>query len=198
MNFHIKPGNNEPTEMESVMTTWIADIAGILQSEELVKPLYNTEGGYSGAGWTCPASPAGFCYTDANMQASYIARFYIYSYSLGISNNVWYDWSPSLTGLGSTSADTAYNQVYDWMVGSTFGACSADGTVWTCTLTLSNGVAAAAIWDTSQTCTPCTTTNQTVGGSYLSYLGILTGAKKTTIVGNTVPVGIQPILVQAQ
>ncbi len=74
VNFHMKPGNNEPTEMESVMSTWTADIASILQSEELAKPLYNTEGGYSGTGWTCPASPTGFCYTDANMQASYIAR----------------------------------------------------------------------------------------------------------------------------
>jgi hypothetical protein len=198
MNFHMKPGNNEPTEMESVMSAWTTDISGILQSEELAKPVYNTEGGYSGTGWTCPASLAGFCYTDTNMQASYIARFYIYSYSLGVSNNVWYDWSPSLKGIGSTSADTAYSQVYNWMVGSTFGGCSADGTVWTCTLTLSNGVAAAAIWDTSQTCTPCTTVNQTVGNSYLSYLGLLTGATKTTIIGHTVPVGIQPILVQAQ
>jgi uncharacterized protein YjdB len=198
MNFHLKPGNNAPAGMESVMSEWTANITGILQSAELAKPLYNTEGGYSANGWTCPPSPAGFCYTDANMQASYIARFYLYSYSLGITNSVWYDWAPSLTGIGSTSANTAYNQVYSWMVGSSFGSCSVNGTVWTCTLTLANGVAAAAIWDTSQTCTPCTTMNQTVGGSYLSYLGLLTGGTKTTIVNQTVPVGIQPILVQAQ
>jgi uncharacterized protein YjdB len=198
MNFHMKPGGNVPTEMESVMSTWTANIDGILQSEELAKPLYNTEGGYSGSGWTCPPSPVGFCYTDTNLQASYVARFYLYSYSLGVSNSVWYDWSPSLNGIGSTSADTAYSQVYNWMVGSAFGNCSVNGTVWTCTLTLANGVAAAAIWDTSQTCTPCTTMNQTVSSSYLSYLGLLTGATKATIVGNTVPVGIQPILVQAQ
>jgi len=198
MNFHLKPGNNAPTVMESVMSEWTANITGILQSAELAKPLYNTEGGYSANGWTCPPSPAGFCYTDANMQASYIARFYIYSYSLGITNSVWYDWAPSLTGIGSTSANTAYNQVYSWMVGSSFGSCSVNGTVWTCTLTLANGVAAAAIWDTSQTCTPCSTMNQTVSGSYLSYLGLLTGGTKTAIVNQTVPVGIQPILVQAQ
>jgi len=65
-------------------------------------------------------------------------------------------------------------------------------------MTLPNGVAAAAIWDTSQTCTPCSTTNQVVGSQYLSYQGLLTGGTKTTIVGNTVPVGIQPILLQAQ
>jgi len=198
MNFHMKPGNNEPTVMESVMSTWTDNIASILRSAELAKPLYNTEGGYSETGWTCPASPAGFCYTDANMQASYIARFYIYSYSLGVSNNVWYDWSSTNEGLGSTSADTAYTEVYNWLVGSTFGSCSVSGTVWTCTMTLANGVAAAAVWDTSQSCTPCTTMDQTVGSAYLSYRGLLTGGTKTTIVGNTVPVGIQPILVQAQ
>jgi hypothetical protein len=198
MNFHMKPGNNEPTVMESVMSQWTAAITGVLQSAELAKPLYNTEGGYSEDGWTCPASPAGFCYTDANMQAGYVARFYIYSYSLGISNDVWYNWSPSKSGLGSTNADTAFSQVYSWLVGSTFGSCSVSGTVWTCTMTLANGVAAAAVWDTSQSCTPCTTLNQTVGSAYLSYLGLLTGGTKTPIVGNTVPVGIQPILVQAQ
>jgi hypothetical protein len=198
INFHMKPGNDEPTVMESVMRTWTADIAGILQNPELAKPLYNTEGGYSGSGWTCPASPAGFCYTDANMQASYVARFLFYSYSLGVSNNVWYDWSPGATGLGSANADTAYSQVYNWLVGSTFGSCSASGTVWTCTVTLANGVAAAAVWDTSQSCTPCTALDQPVGSEYLSYLGLLTGATKTPIVGGSVPVGIQPILLQAQ
>ena len=35
VNIHMKPGNNEPTEMESVMSTWTAEIAGILQSNEL-------------------------------------------------------------------------------------------------------------------------------------------------------------------
>jgi hypothetical protein len=198
VNFHLKPGNGQPTVMESVMSNWTSSIAKILQTMELAKPLFNTEGGYSSSGWTCPANSPGFCYTDANMQASFIARYYLYSYSLGLSNNVWYNWSPSLNGIGSTNADTAYNQVYSWMVGSTFGSCSANGTVWTCTMTLSNGVAAAAIWDTSQTCTPCTTLNQTVGNSYLSYLGLLTGGTSTAIVNHTVPVGIQPILVQAQ
>jgi uncharacterized protein YjdB len=190
INFHMKPGNNYPTSLESVMSTWAGNIDGILQSSELAKPLFNTEGGYSSAGWTAP-------YTDANMQAAYIARIYIYSYSLGISGDVWYDWSPALNGLGSSNANTAYSEVYNWMVGSTFGSCTVNGTVYTCTMTLANGVAAAAIWDSSQTCTPCTTANQTVGSEYLSYLTLASGPE-TAIVGNTVPVGIQPILVQAQ
>jgi len=197
INFHMKPGNNQPVAMENVMSAWTASIAGILQSPELAKPLYNTEGGYAIGGWNCATSP-GFCYTDSNMQASYVARFLIYSYSIGIANNVWYDWSTSINGLGSANANTAYNQAYGWMVGSSFGSCSENGTVWTCTMTLPNGVAAAAVWDTSQTCTPCTTANQTVGSQYLSYQGLLTGNTKTSIVGNTVPVGIQPILLQVQ
>ena len=42
--------------------------------------------------------------------------------------------------------------------------CSASGTVWTCELTLANGTAAEAIWDTSQICSDgtCTTSNQNV------------------------------------
>ncbi|HZW92844.1 MAG TPA: Ig-like domain-containing protein, partial [Candidatus Eremiobacteraceae bacterium] len=189
VNFHMKPGNLYPTSLESVMNTWISSLKGVLRSAELAKPIFNTEGGYAAAGWSSP-------YTDPNMQAAYIARFYIYSYSLGVSNDVWYYWNPSQNGLGSSNANTAYSQVYDWMVGSTFGGCTVSGTVYACTMTLANGVAAAAIWDNSQTCTPCTTTNLPVAPSYLSYLTL--AGTKNAIVGNTVPVGIQPILVKAQ
>jgi hypothetical protein len=189
VNFHMKPGTLYPTPLESVMNTWKSSLKGVLQKAELAKPLFNTEGGYASAGWSSP-------YTDPNMQAGYIARFYIYSYFLGVSNDVWFDWNPTQNGLGSSNANTAYSEVYDWMVGSTFGGCTVNGTVYTCTMTLPNGVAAAAIWDNSQTCTPCTTTNQPVATSYLSYLTL--AGTKNAIVGNTVPIGIQPILVQSQ
>jgi hypothetical protein len=206
INFHMKPGQN----LEGQMSTWVTAIDALLVAQDLAKPLYNTEGGFSAAGWTSPYS------ADSNLQASFIAQFYPYSYSLGVLNNVWYDWTTnSNAGLGnstvgSVGAQTAWNQIYTWMVGSTMGtlttsspqgsSCPAGETcfTYTYTMTLPNSVAAAIIWDTSQTCTPCTTANQTVNSSYLSYLTTLGGITKTSIVSHQVPVGIQPILVQAQ
>jgi hypothetical protein len=53
INFHGKEGGNFPTLAESVLDTWVSAITGILSAADLAKPFYNTEGGYSGAGWTC-------------------------------------------------------------------------------------------------------------------------------------------------
>jgi hypothetical protein len=207
INFHMKPG----ASMESQMSTWIAAIDAIpLTTQELAKPLDNTEGGYNAAGWVAP-------YTDANLQASYIARFYAYSFSLGVDNNVWYDWTTNgNAGLGSVAANTAYSQIYSWMDGAVMGTlstssplgsnCPGGTTCFTYTYTLTlpptptfpSGVPAAIMWDTSETCTPCTTNAQTVSSSYLSYLTTQGGSAKTSIISHSVPVGIQPILVQAQ
>jgi hypothetical protein len=186
INFHMKPGEEYPTTLESTLSTWVGNIRGILQTNESQKPLYNDEGGYGEEGWASP-------YTDSNMQASFLARDYLYSAWLNVADTVWY-YQGGGTGMGSATANTAYTEVYRWMTGSTFESCSVSGTVWTCTMTLSNGVAAEAMWDTSQTCTPCTTGNVAVSNAWISYLD-LTGTSHT-IVGDTVPVGIQPVLLE--
>ena len=203
INFHAKPGAN----LETAIPTQVTAMQGILQSAELAKPLDNTEAGFSSTGWTCP-NPAVFasCYTDPNMQAGYIARMYAFYYWKGVGNDVWYNWSPPNGGLGSSAAGVAYTQVYNWMVGSTFGTCTNASTVWTCTMTLANGVAAAMVWDTSKSCggTPsvCSFGVQTVGSSYLSYLDLYGDPKFTIpqspLSAHQVNVGIMPILVQAQ
>ncbi len=200
INFHLKPGGTSLTA-EAQMDQWVSATQAVLQPAELAKPLFNTEGGYNGgiAGWGAP-------YTDPNMQASFIGRFYIYSLQKGISNSEWYDWDANNGGLGSTTANTAYGQVESWLAGATFGSCTtgvpgtAGGGLFTysCTLTLVNGTQALAIWDNSQSCSDgtCTTTNQTVAGQYTSYL-TLAGGSATPIIGNQVPVGIEPLLLLA-
>lgn len=186
INFHAKPGAN----LETAIPTQVAAMEAILQSAELAKPLDNTEAGFSATGWSG-------AYTDGDMQAAYIARMYIFYYWKGVANDVWYNWSPANAGLGSSQAAVAYTQVYNWMVGSTVGNCTNASTVWTCTMTLPSGTAAAMIWDTSKSCAAgiCTTANQTVATHYQSYLD-LAGDPKTSISSHIVPVGIKPILLQ--
>lgn len=204
INFHVKSGVNGAEAQVPVATTTIDNI---LQSAELAKPLDNTEDGFSAGGWTCPGTTD--CYTDPDMQASYISRSYIMFYWKGWVNDAWYNWSTAYNGMGSVTANNAYSQLYNWMVGSTFGTCTNSLTVWTCTMTLAqaslaypSGIPAAMIWDTSQYCygtpvTGCTFSTHTVSSTYLSYLDLY-GNPKVTIVGNSVQVGIMPRLLQAQ
>jgi|HubBroStandDraft_4_1064222.scaffolds.fasta_scaffold00021_30 hypothetical protein len=197
INFHVKPG---VSGAETVVPTATEAINGILQSAELAKPLDNTEDGFGSGGWSCPGMTD--CYTDPDMQAGYIARDYIEFFFNGWSNDAWYNWSTTYNGMGSTTANVAYGQLYNWMVGSVPGTCSVSGTVHTCTLTLPNSVAAAMIWDSVQYCygtpvTGCTFSTHTVGSSYLSYLDLY-GNPKVTITGHSMQIGIMPRLAQAQ
>ena len=52
------------------------------------------------------------------MAASYVPRYLMMAWSLGVSNITWYPWD----GIGLSSqplAVTAWSQTYDWLVGST-------------------------------------------------------------------------------
>jgi len=215
INFHTKPGSSYPTSLESVMNTWTSNIKGLLQPAESAKPLFGTEGGYAASGWVAPYT------TDLN-QAAFIARFYIYLYSKGYANNVWYAYNTTINGLGSVAANTAYSQVFSGLVGATSLACSvsANGTadsaqpsLYTCTFTEPDGTPAQWMWDNDNTAEPafwdtgaannlechssvCPTHVQPVPAAMLTYVD-LTGVK-TSITGGQVPVGIRPILVQAK
>jgi hypothetical protein len=200
LNFHMKPQADLGPQMDS----WVAAIDAILSPAELAKPLYNTEGGYSGQGWAAP-------YNTADMEEAYIGQFYVYSIYKGIGNTVWYNDQPVSGGLGVAAppndANTAYSNVFNWMVGASTPACTlnSDGihtpnSLYVCTTTLANGVAAQIMWDVdpSMYCsgTTCPTINQPVSSSYLSFLDL--AGNKTAIVGNAAPVGIKPVLVEAQ
>ena len=199
INFHMKPGSSLSSQLDS----WISGIQQILAAPELLKPFYNTEGGYSGQGWTAP-------FNTPDMEEAYVGQFYIYSIYKGISNIVWYNYASSHGGIGDSAppndANTAYSNVYNWLVGSAIPVCTvgSDGvnsvSLYTCATTLSNGVAAQIMWDSdpSMYCSAsgCPTLNQTVSSSNITYRDL--AGNKSTIVNSTVPVGIKPILVQAQ
>ncbi len=217
VNFHMKPGTNYPSTLESVMDSWSSAVKGILQPAELAKPSFITESGYSATGWGGP-------YTVDLNQAAYIARIYLYDYYKGYASNTWYDYTTNnnQNGLGSTAANSAYSQIYSQMVGAQGMTCSthqngsgdaAQPSLYICTFTAPDGTTAQWMWDADNTGEPlfwntgapnnlecnsgqCPTLTQTVSGSMQSYIDI-TGAKMT-ITGGQVPVGIRPILVQAK
>ncbi len=195
INFHMKPGN-EPTILpETQITTMVTSGQGVLQSAEQSKPFWNGESGYSGKGWTGS-------YTDVDMQASFVPRYFLIQWSLGVSSINWYTWDISndlwTSKHGASLAATAWQTTYGWMVGATLTApCSAAGDIWTCGLTLSSGVAAEAMWDASKSCSggTCTTSSHTVDSKWTTYQDI-TGASHSVPSTHKVAVGIKPILLQ--
>jgi hypothetical protein len=196
LNFHMKPGsesgNNCPAPIlctaESAMQWYIANIQSILQPAELAKPLWDGEAQYS---------PTGFAnaYTDPDMAASFMPRFYLMDWSLGVSGIAWYYASSQAE---PASAETSYQQTYNWLENSSLiTPCAASGTLWSCTI-VNAGTSYLIMWDTSQSCSDgvCTTGNQTVGSQWTQYQDMTTASTPITISGHSVPVGIKAVVIQ--
>jgi hypothetical protein len=193
INFHLKPGNetgnNCPTPIpctpESAMQWYVSNIKAILQPAELAKPLWNGEASYSKSGFTN-------AYTDADMKASFMPRYLLINWSLGITAMHWYTWE----SITPTSVQTSYQQAYNWLYGSTLTTpCAAVSTVWSCGITKS-GTSYLIMWDTAQSCAngSCTTANQTVAPNWTHYQDMTTASTPIGISGGVVPLGIKPVV----
>lgn len=181
----------------------ISDLNAILPefSEVHGKPLFCTEGGWG------RAKIEGF--TDPDLQAAFLARYYLLQNSTNVTRVYWYQWdSPSAGSLwspsgGPTKAATAYADVYNWITGATLAnACSKNGTVWTCAYTRPNGYQALAVWDanTAVTCytalaPDCSTFTIPSGTTYIEYRDLF-GAVTALNGSSTVPIGSKPILLE--
>ena len=112
----------------------------LLSTTDLAKPLWSTEGGWA----------QNSTVTDPDIQASWVARYYLLGWSSGVAEMYWFAYdSPTYgslwtSGGGLNKAGTAYGQTYNWIVGSSLTTpCSVSGTVWTCGLTLADGTASS-------------------------------------------------------
>jgi hypothetical protein len=193
INFHLKPGNETgnncpapiPCTPESGMQWYVSNIKAILQPAELLKPLWNGEASYSKSGFTG-------AYADTDMKASFMPRYWLINWSLGISAMHWYTWE----SIAPAAVQTSYQQTYNWLYGSTLTTpCAAAATVWSCSIT-KTGTQYLILWDTAQSCSggSCTTANQTVASNWTQYQDMTTASTAIAISGNVVPVGIKPVV----
>jgi hypothetical protein len=146
------------------------------------------------------------CFTNQDLQAAFLARFYLLHLSEGLQRFYWRGWIDGDGGIFDKNnghlykAGVAYEQISSWLPGNTMTRqCSKTprkGTIWTCNFAGPKHYRAEAIWDTSQTCKKgqCGTTPYHVGGNYVDYL-TLDGTKEQ-IQNHTVPVGAKPIWVE--
>jgi hypothetical protein len=144
------------------------------------------------------------CFTDQDQRAAFLAQFYLLHLSANVSRFYWYQWdnnswgtlwSPNPAPNGTVlEPGVAYQQVHDWLVGSTLGApCASSGTQWTCTFTGPSGYEAEAIWDTSQSCTngACMTVDISIDPKYTRSHDL---AGNSAMVSNhAVAVGLKPV-----
>jgi hypothetical protein len=163
------------------------------------KPIWDSENSWGG-----PAS-----IQDPDYRASYTARSLLLHWSVGVPVSFWYGWDELVWGTlwtptrGITPAGTAYGVVQGWMTGATMPSpCSMNGgtyfkAVYTCVLTRTGGYQALAVWDSRRTCSSgvCTTSNYTPDPKYAQYRDI-TGKIVTISSGQTVQIGLKPILLE--
>lgn len=175
--------------------TAMQHLDGVLaQYGDLDKPVWDTEGSWGRTDRDC--------FTDQDLQAAFLARFFLIHLSEGIQRFYWRSWIGSDGGLynpkdgshGLNKGGVAYEQIHDWLAGTILTQpCSVDGTVWTCNFTASANYVAEAVWDTSKKChqETCDTRPYPIGAPYVDYRTL--DGSKIPIDGTTVPIGAKPI-----
>ncbi|GEM_PF-3510160 len=162
------------------------------------KPLWDTEGSDL-IGLQPLADPdmhAAFYARYALIQQSNsVATFSYWGYDFGNGDNLINN--PATPQASPNKAGMAWQQIYDWTVGSVFTSpCHPTGTVWQCALTNSSSVPTLVVWDTSQSCSNgnCTTSSFTAPSGFTTYIDL--AGNSTTISGGVVPIGAKPVLLQ--
>jgi hypothetical protein len=191
-----------PEDLLKYLTKWIEDVLKPYGQDK--KPLWDTEASWGIA--TC-------CnFTDQDLQAGFVARYYLMHWLGKAQRFYWYAWSDTPAGTlwvanqhnlwerGTLlKPGKAYGQIYHWMVGNTVDqSCVPQGTVWACNVTGSNGFQGQIAWDTSQTCSngTCTYSNYTFNPIFIQYVTVL--GKVIPVKGSTVPIGYEPIFLENQ
>jgi hypothetical protein len=191
---------DEPEDMVGMAQKFRAVLSAYGQD---AKPVWDTE-----ASWRFSH---GTRYQDPDMQAGWLARFYVLHRSSSIKRLFWYSynsnddygtlWVPDpkdRTQKGTLlKPGIAFENLRDWMIGAKMTTlCSATGTVWSCGLSRPEGYQGLLVWDTSGTCKNgnCTATVYPVGSQYVRYRTL--DGNAIPIAGGTVPIGAKPILVQ--
>jgi polysaccharide biosynthesis protein PslG len=194
--------NNSPENMIPLLQRFVALLQEYGQGS---KPIWDTE-----ASWGDAVERH---IQDPDMQAAWLARFYILHRSNWIARLYWFQWN-STQDFGTlwlpdhndhTRPGTvlkpgiAFGIVENWLHGPQMTSrCSPNGTVWTCGLSGSGGYKALLVWDTSASCSQgkCQTVNHSVGSQYVKF-STLDGHTFPVNNGN-VPIGAKPILVRNQ
>ena len=196
---HIQP---VPEDLLKYMVKWENQVLKPYGQEK--KPKWDTESSWGVANYGD--------FTDPDLQAGFVARYYLMHWLGNAQRFYWYAWSDTPAGTlwvanrhdlwerGTLlKPGKAYAQIYNWMVGNTVDQnCTPQKTVWACNVTGPNGFQGQIVWDTSQTCSQgtCTYSNYSYNSIYVQYVTVL--GKVIQLSGGTVQIGYEPIFLENQ
>ncbi len=176
--------NDRPALPPEELLDQIRAMRAVLDKYHLAQmPIWNTEGGW-GKDDQLP---------DESAQASFLMRWYLLQFTSGISRAYWYQWdNPNWgtlwrEGSGPNAAAAAYQQVHDWLSGTTaVTPCRPrkSSKLWTCDLQKENVLYRVA-WSTSGE-------EPFLDANHVEAYWDSTGAKHAAN-GAPVMVGLQPI-----
>lgn len=193
-----------PKKAPEAMLPLIRDIQAIMEKRGVGhKPLWNTETGWRIENKTriarVGAAGADWRELDAPSSAAYVARALVLAWAAGVSRFYWYAWDNADMGLVDATdqslkpAGAAYARTVDWMLGSTFSACSPNGPVWVCDMTDSTGKRARIVWREDGLDPRWTIPGEWKAASYQTLAGDI-----TLLSGNraTISLGPSPVLIR--
>jgi hypothetical protein len=149
-------------------------------------------------------------FSDPDLQAAWLARFYMLHASYGIKRLYWFLYNGSRIGLWERDPNDprkpgklfksgiAYVEVSKWLIGARNTVCSSQKTVWSCGVSRPGGYRGLIVWDTAESCKngSCSTHPYQVSSQYVKYR-TLDGAT-IQLKNGEAPIGAKPILLQNQ
>jgi hypothetical protein len=190
-------GDKVPVPLPESPLSTNQDIQGMITAFRAVadangmtdKPLVTTEGGWGVGG-----------VTDSDFQAAWIAQYEIVQAGLAATNNIafqtWYTWGHASSGTIETTsgapsqAGLAYQQVFNWLVGTMPSPCTSSANIWSC------GVGRNLIvWNEAGTCTgsACTTVSYTAPTGYVKYVDL---SGTVTAINGPIALSALPIMME--
>jgi hypothetical protein len=119
----------------------------VLNKVGINKPLWDTEVNYGDRRVGLPT-----VVPDPETAATYVARTYLDSATLGIARTYWYGWDLNVLGIdmtdatGITPAGRAFLTVRDWLTGARPAGCRNDAGVRRCHFAGADGKAFTVVW----------------------------------------------------
>ncbi len=130
----------------------------VLNKVGVNRPLWDTEVNYGDRREGLPR-----IVPDPQTAATYVARTYLDSATLGVARTYWYGWDLSVLGIdmvdvnGITPAGTAFVTVRSWLTGARPAGCWDAGGLRRCAFTAADGSAFTVVWATAPEVTLDTT-----------------------------------------
>lgn len=187
MNFHgyLAPGADAETLIDI-----IAKFKAIFAEHgQGTKPVWDTEAGWGEDSWL----------SDPDLQASFLAKFYLLHWSAGVQRFYWYAYDNNKWGTlwkaqtGLRKAGIAYREVHQWLQGATMiGPCALNKALWTCNLVRENGYRAQVLWQAADA--SAAPTRIAVPDEFRQYRDLEGTVRKVT--AGTVSISSTPILVE--